>query len=218
MFSQKPKYAASGQLGHLLAQHVETVWAAIPDLTETDTAPVAQGMLNLMALSLAKEAQETDSPRGGVTAPLKQAILVYLEDHLLRQVSIAELVQRFNVSRSVLYRMFEPEGGLQSHMRARRLALAFRTLSDPQNAHMGIGEIAFACGFQSNAHFTRLFRQRFSMRPSDVRNAREMLAPSEVHAMRPSDPHARTSIERRRLQQWLSALPGQVSGAAVDKI
>jgi AraC-like DNA-binding protein len=42
-------------------------------------------------------------------------------------------------------------------------------LIDPQYADHGIGDIAFRCGFGDLPHFTRSFRRRFGMTPSDAR-------------------------------------------------
>jgi AraC-like DNA-binding protein len=42
-------------------------------------------------------------------------------------------------------------------------------LTDPAQHHRRIYEIAFELGFQSEAHFSRLFRSTFGMSPSDVR-------------------------------------------------
>ncbi len=52
-----------------------------------------------------------------------------------------------------------------------RLRLAFNELSNPLNRDETIGSIAFRCGFVSDSHFTRLFRQVFGVRPTDAREA-----------------------------------------------
>jgi AraC family transcriptional regulator, positive regulator of tynA and feaB len=53
----------------------------------------------------------------------------------------------------------------------RRLETAALRLTDPGRAHMAVGTIAYGCGFVSQAHFSRRFRARFGMTPSEYRQA-----------------------------------------------
>jgi len=41
----------------------------------------------------------------------------------------------------------------------------------PTLKHLGIGAVAFEAGFSSNAHFSRAFRARFGLTPSQMRAA-----------------------------------------------
>jgi transcriptional regulator GlxA family with amidase domain len=43
-------------------------------------------------------------------------------------------------------------------------------LADPRHRHRTIGEIASLTGFVSGAHFSRAFRERFSISPREWRN------------------------------------------------
>ncbi|WP_279578317.1 helix-turn-helix domain-containing protein [Methylobacterium sp. J-078] len=53
----------------------------------------------------------------------------------------------------------------------RRLAVGCLRLTDPGYAHLPIGLIACGCGFSSQAHFSRRFKDRFEMTPSEYRHA-----------------------------------------------
>ncbi|WP_230646916.1 MULTISPECIES: helix-turn-helix domain-containing protein [unclassified Bradyrhizobium] len=46
---------------------------------------------------------------------------------------------------------------------------ARRLLTDPEFAGHGIGDLALRAGFGDVHHFTRLFRRRFGMTPTDAR-------------------------------------------------
>jgi AraC-like DNA-binding protein len=46
-------------------------------------------------------------------------------------------------------------------------------LADPQFADHGIGEVALKAGFGDLPYFTRSFRRRFGMTPSDARARRD---------------------------------------------
>ena len=52
---------------------------------------------------------------------------------------------------------------------ARRLDRASDMLSDPRAGSLGVGEIAFRCGFLDPGYFARAFRKRFGATPSEWR-------------------------------------------------
>jgi AraC-like DNA-binding protein len=88
------------------------------------------------------------------------------------------LCTRFNVSRTQLYRLFEPLGGVAGYIQTKRLARAYSDLADPKQSHRRVYDIAFDLGFASEAHFSRIFRRTFGVSPSDVR-ARRAGVPTE---------------------------------------
>lgn len=50
-----------------------------------------------------------------------------------------------------------------------RLALAHRQLADPAHASRSIGDIALECGFSTQAHFAREFKQHYGITPTQHR-------------------------------------------------
>jgi AraC-like DNA-binding protein len=81
----------------------------------------------------------------------------------------ASIAAGLGISRSTLYALFEPEGGIESYVFARRLDRAFDTIVNDSARASGLGEIAFAIGFKSEAHFSRAFLARFGLKPREVR-------------------------------------------------
>jgi AraC-like DNA-binding protein len=81
----------------------------------------------------------------------------------------ASIAAMLRISRSTLYALFEPEGGVESYVFGRRLDRSFEAIVGDAARAAGIGEIAFASGFKSEAHFSRAFLARFGVRPSEVR-------------------------------------------------
>jgi signal transduction histidine kinase/CheY-like chemotaxis protein len=76
------------------------------------------------------------------------------------------LAAAVGVSRAVLYRRFEPlDETPHAFLRSARLARAHGLLREQAG---GVGEIAYAVGFKSLAHFSRSFRDVYGVPPSAV--------------------------------------------------
>lgn len=80
------------------------------------------------------------------------------------------IVERADLSRATLYRLFKPQGGIISHIRMRRLQLLLMALTDSLDTR-SFAELAIAWGFRSEAHASRLFQQRYGVRPGQYRSA-----------------------------------------------
>ena len=110
-----------------------------------------------------------------------ETIRRYIDRHLTSPDLTPEtLARQFRLSRAQLYRTFPDDGGVQAYIRTQRLRRCFQTIADPAHAGRGIGDIALSFGFVSEAHFSRVFRQTFGLKPSEVRTQASM--PPEVGA------------------------------------
>lgn len=111
---------------------------------------------------------------GSATPAMLRAIRRFIEDHLADEDLGAEtLVQRFGISRSVLYRMFETLGGVSRFVAGRRLAQAHRALcaSGRGSGRLRVGEVADHWGFGSDTAFSRAFRRTYGISPRQLRTA-----------------------------------------------
>jgi AraC-like DNA-binding protein len=103
------------------------------------------------------------------------AIRAYIDRHLtdprLCPESVAEAA---GVSDRHLRRLFEVEGTTPArYIQRRRLdrAHALLTASGSAGGAAGtVAEVAYGCGFASQSHFTRVFRERFGQTPGEVRS------------------------------------------------
>ena len=62
-----------------------------------------------------------------------------------------------------------PTASIERYINERRLQRCRRALEDSRQDHRSIGEIAFKWGFSDLSHFSRRFKTRFGMSPSDYR-------------------------------------------------
>lgn len=156
---------------------LQAVASSRPDMAER-TAAVAQ---ELMALAL--ESLTTTSPRPATRAePLPapasaaSSALVWRTRELIgRQLddadlSPARLAAQAHVSLRRLQEVFQAQGTTVSDcIWALRLDFARSLLASATHPPESIGAIAWRAGFQDVAHFSRRFRQRFGLSPTEYR-------------------------------------------------
>jgi AraC-like DNA-binding protein len=84
------------------------------------------------------------------------------------------IAQALNCSKRSLHKAFEAETRtLHQHIWARRLEGVRRDLEDAALGTRSITEIAFAWGFSSPEHFSRIFRARYGLSPREWRHQRK---------------------------------------------
>jgi AraC-like DNA-binding protein len=79
------------------------------------------------------------------------------------------LRRELGISRTRLYNLFEPFGGVMHYVQHRRLLSAHAALTDPNDRRL-IFQIAEERGFTDGAEFSRAFKRAFGYSPSEVRN------------------------------------------------
>ena len=127
---------------------------------------------DLMALAIGATRDGGEMARGrGLRAARLAAIKLDIGRSLGRHdLSIGALALRHGVTPRYIQKLFESEGAtFTEYVIERRLLEAMRMLTDPRFAGHGIGDIALKAGFGDLPYFTRSFRRRFGMTPSDVR-------------------------------------------------
>lgn len=99
-------------------------------------------------------------------------VLTYVDRHLSDPaLSVSEIAASSGVSRSALYRLFEPVDGVAAFVqqqRLRRLRLSLADAGDDRALGVLVGE----AGFATSAHATRSFRRSFGLTPSAFRRHR----------------------------------------------
>jgi AraC-like DNA-binding protein len=111
----------------------------------------------------ASETPETAVPQ---TILAKRMIERSLGDSSL---SVAAIASAAGISRTRLYALFEPMGGVKGYVRERRLRRALGILLDTRKQYRPIYDVAAECGFVNESAFSRAFRQRFGCSPREAR-------------------------------------------------
>ena len=132
----------------------------------------ATHLQDLMALAIGATSDGEEVARGrGLRAARLAAIKLDIGRSFGRNdLSIGALALRHGVTTRYIQKLFEAVGStFTEDVIERRLLEASRMLADPKFADHSIGAVALKAGFGDLPYFTRSFRRRFGMTPSDAR-------------------------------------------------
>ncbi|MEH3061589.1 MAG: helix-turn-helix domain-containing protein [Methylobacterium radiotolerans] len=160
--------ASTTLTGSYLQELVRVSDRLTPDAAER----MASIGVDLIVASLAERmAQEVPrSIHGNVTVQRAKA---YIEAHLGDpNLDPPRLAAAMGVSLRRLQELFHERGRhISDYIWGRRLEVAAKRLTDPACAALSIGLLAYGCGFSSQAHFARRFKDRYDVSPREYRQA-----------------------------------------------
>lgn len=166
---------ADAGLTHLAVHHLTSLYASLGQLSANEALELAQPTLLLMAAALNGRADTVEQGPEAVNASLRATARTKIERHLHEQLSVDRLCSILGYSRSTLYRLFEPLGGVRAYVQDRRLRRSASVLMADHSHRLRICDVAYRCGFASEAHFSRAFRERYGMSPSEARRQLRVL-------------------------------------------
>jgi AraC-like DNA-binding protein len=160
--------------GALLMSFVEHLAEGLDRWDEREFAELGERLIDLIALLVVQEG-------GGAAADTsvriahRERALRYIRAHLADAELAPETVARAcGISLSYLHQLFRGSGvSVEELIFAERLEQCRKRLSDPRARHLSVSTIAYQTGFSHPAHFSRSFKRRFGMTPSDARAATE---------------------------------------------
>jgi AraC-like DNA-binding protein len=160
--------------GRLIADHMLALCRHASDLGDDESRAAVAAMAHLAAGAFGPSVDA--SP--GVAASTQVAIIEAIKRHVDRNLGsealeIGGLCRTFRLSRTALYRLFEPEGGVTQYIQQRRLHRALSMLMSPRCSDWHIVDFAVAARFSSDATFIRAFRKLFGVTPGEVRTLAE---------------------------------------------
>jgi AraC-like DNA-binding protein len=170
-FSQPLDLAIRPEMAALIVDYLQLLHRSLPNRMERDAEHIAVATTTLLAACLAPSRNhlvEAEGPINGVImARAKKLIAAQLAT---RDLSPEKLCRDLSISRSRLYRIFEPSGGISNYIRRQRLLRTRDILSDDTDRR-SISLIAEEWGFMDPSTYSRTFRREFGMTPKEAREA-----------------------------------------------
>ena len=157
----------SSQLSHLgqLARHP----AALTDDEFAGLLDATRSLALLLLRNLGRQGQGGDGPdvHESLHAGRHAAALRFMEQQAHRTaLDAAAIAQAVGCSRTRLYEAFAAQGQtVMGALRELRLQRARRTIE--QSLRLHVGTLAWHCGFAHASDFSKLFRARFGLSPTD---------------------------------------------------
>ncbi|WP_245581926.1 helix-turn-helix domain-containing protein [Phyllobacterium phragmitis] len=188
----------SDNLAKLLIEYVSGLEATLNSLVAEDLPRIVHTVRDMIINCLSSPAEHVTVEQQAGLGLMERA-----RQHIHRNLHSPKLTPDdlcgvLGISRTRLYQLFEPSGGVLHYIRRRRLLAAHTALSDPAN-NQRILDIAEAVGFDSAANFSRAFSQEFGYSPREARSA---IAPGPLaHAASHAEPEESSSFEA-----WLKLL------------
>jgi AraC-like DNA-binding protein len=139
------------------------------------TTPATAGLLARATAELATaflvQAAGREDPPDARPDALALRLRVFIHQNLADPALTPPVIAAaHHISLRTLHRVFAATGTtVSAHVREARLQRARRALTDPALRTTPIHEIAASCGFPRPSDFTRAFRARFGVPPSDCR-------------------------------------------------
>jgi AraC-like DNA-binding protein len=200
--------AASSAAGRLLRGAVETLIETVDGLSLVEADAAAQSVFKLAeAMFEGAQARAAGQAPSADKSALAKALSLIDRELANPDLSPARLESALALSRSALYRLFEPFGGVSAAILQRRLDRTVKLLLDTDAERPSLRAIARDHGFQSEEQLGRSFRTRFGV------------TPSQFYDMVRRRDHAGLAAQAERagfanLQAWIEALPGGDAGSA----
>ncbi|CAN7530256.1 AraC family transcriptional regulator [Caballeronia sp. LjRoot29] len=171
-------WEAADPIGLLIASHMRSLVSVASAMDDEQARVAGEATLDFVAACVLRRAErweQSGDPR--LTPVIRAQALSFIEGNLAdMSLGPARLREILKVSRTALYELFEPMGGVAEYVRARRLDEAMRRLESPLHARELIGAIACAVGFMSESTFNRAFKERFGCTPTEARRRRAAAA------------------------------------------
>ena len=162
-------HAHDPRVEHIGAALTAEVWAGFPS-----GRLYSDGLITALTAHLLR-AYATHAPtpgehRGGLSGRKLRRIIEYVEENLGRDLSLAELAAVAGMNPYHLSRAFKQEVGCAPHkyVTGRRVERAKALLAGTE---LTIVEVGLIVGFQSQSHFTNIFRRLTGVTPKTFRRS-----------------------------------------------
>jgi len=165
------RLGGSGGVSRLALETMRSAYRELPGMSDTAARGVGDVIAQFVHLSMLELAGlgTALTQREALREHIKQHVSAHLGDPGL---SVDAVAQALNCSRRQLYNAFSEEpDGVAGYILRRRIEACRQTFADRGQDRRSITDIAFAFGFSSMAHFSRVFRAHLGVPPSDYRRA-----------------------------------------------
>ncbi|WP_297733688.1 helix-turn-helix domain-containing protein [uncultured Maricaulis sp.] len=157
--------------GMLLKEFLVSLFKVARDLPDWQISETAKTLVNLAAMALNGAQIDLQNPPKVYNRSILMRAQIFMKEHLHNpDLSVSHISAHLSVSRSKLYELFREFGGVKAYLRELRLRRAFSELAAFSGQPKSISHLAFTLGFSDPAVFSRQFKFRFGISPTEARS------------------------------------------------
>ncbi|WP_159948866.1 helix-turn-helix domain-containing protein [Rhizobium sp. 18065] len=188
-------------MGHLFSDYLVGMANHLPLLTQAEVPDLVAATNAMILACVSPSVDNIEAAEEPIATVLLEKARQFVQKRLFDPELASESVRReLGISRTRLYNLFEPFGGVMHYIQHRRLLGAHSSLTDPDDQRL-ILEIAEKHGFSDGAEFSRAFKRAFGYSPSDARRGGKGRVPCPQDRRRDDCPATgRLGTLLRRLQ------------------
>jgi AraC-like DNA-binding protein len=141
---------------------------ALPSLSPVSEADLAATAVQLVRLMVSEALRQRSLM--SVRDMLRARIEIFVSRNLRDpDLTVDKIAAAHDCTKRYVHKIFSGQETLGQYILHARLDCCWEDLRKPDLSHRSITEIAFSWGFNSSAHFSRVFRRRFGISPSACR-------------------------------------------------
>lgn len=165
------KFSPRGQLLAHFSQHLSegiAVWS------ETEIITLREQLLDLIILLMVNDKDAPLSPAtAGIKAAHRERAIAFIKyNHCNPQLNPNAIATACGISVGYLHKIFHAvDLRVEHYLYAQRLETCRNLLANPLHQHQSVQQIAYKSGFAHPSHFSRLFKEKYGMSPSEFRAA-----------------------------------------------
>ncbi|WP_273727662.1 hypothetical protein [Brucella gallinifaecis] len=147
-------------LGIMLANMISTSLVIASNSSHVDTQSLEVDVIEFIGKSLSKQNRNIVLPN----EIQKQTIIDFIDENISSiDLGPSSIIERFNISRAHLYRLFESNGGVSKLIWERRLNAAYMEISNlSEEQKISVKSISYKYGCTDPAQFSKRFYNRYS--------------------------------------------------------
>jgi AraC-like DNA-binding protein len=173
-------------VGKLAWDFMRSAFEEIPNFDSQSETDIVDTMSHLVRLTLLEcsGSAAVQSGQGALRDRIKSYVLMHLRDP---ELSLDQIAAALNCTKRYLHRAFQDEGiSISDYIWQYRLDRCHAEILNPNSRVKVITDIAFSWGFNSSAHFSTAFKERFGAPPNRYRKdeqSRMSLVNDSAHVM-----------------------------------
>lgn len=141
----------------------------LANLRRSNVSGIVAATTHIVAATLAPSREKLEEAQAPIDAVIITRAIRVIDARLADpELTPDDLCRSVGVSRSRLYRIFEPAGGISNFIRRKRLLETRSALADSADGR-SVSHIAECMGFMDPSTYSRMFKQEFGLSPKEAR-------------------------------------------------